>query len=1026
MDLGAADFAIFFRAIHGYPPFPWQQRLVDLLAEGDEWPDVLDLPTGSGKTAALDAAVFHMALRFECPARAALRIALVVDRRLVVDDAYERATKIEKALDEAARAAKAESGVPALDGPVVEVARRLQRLAGDGEPPLVASRLRGGAPLESDWARTPTQPTILCSTVDQVGSRLLFRGYGVSDRMKPVHAGLFGRHSLILLDEAHLSEPFRQTLHAVQEIGRAEVRTVLLSATPGIEPTCPFGLKQDDYANQELKRRLEAPKPAGLSVVHGDPGGAFVKAALKAAEQLRRAGVSDPAVGVIVNRVGLAREIFEKLRALEEETGFDTVLLIGRSRDVGRARIVDKLGPFRTGEPRESSASAPAREGTDDGQLSLLHESAGDSHVRPLFVVATQCLEVGVDLDLDGLVTQAASFDALRQRFGRLNRAGRPVSAIGAILALAADVAKNADDAVYGDRIAKTWETLQRIARDDEVDFGITALKRNLQEIEAGVTELAMPGVRVPTLMPAYVDLWSQTSPPPSADPDVGLFLHGVERTSAGVSLVWRSDITTDDLRGDWDPTPLLQLVPPRAAEMIEVPLWSARAWLGGSRNTERLTSMSDTVEHGGDEAAYETGGSERSAFRWAGAGDPRTGRVSPDALRPGDVLVVPADYGGCDEFGWAPASDKEVADPAFDKGGKWVADEADEAALPFRSLRHAVRVARDVVADDDQWDRLREVLADDSLTDRDLADRLLDVLPAESPSDSDDENEGVSRRRAVREPLEALRYAKGRNGISTDFPYAGGRRGGTVLVALHGVREPGAIEAPKPDGRPATEDDRLSRSARNPVSIDAHTAHVVANVDRIVQTLWDPDLPIAGDLKLAAFLHDAGKADPRFQNLLSGGDPWNRPDGPAMAKSGKRSPKGAWERAGLPRGWRHEAFSVRMAQAHPRFAEAHDPALVLWLIGTHHGFGRPFFDFADPHEGGSGHEGVFACLDVERWRLASRPAPQSMAFDLDGADWPAMYEQLKQRYGTWGLAHLEAVLRLADHRASESEQHDD
>ena len=114
------------------------------------------------------------------------------------------------------------------------------------------------------------------------------------------------------------------------------------------------------------------------------------------------------------------------------------------------------------------------------------------------------------------------------------------------------------------------------------------------------------------------------------------------------------------------------------------------------------------------------------------------------------------------------------------------------------------------------------------------------------------------------------------------------------------------------------------------------------------------------------------------------------------------------------------------MAQAHPRFAEANDPALVLWLIGTHHGFGRPFFDFVDSRAVGSGQDGLFACLGVEHWRLGSGSGPQSMAFDLDGADWPAMYEQLKQRYGTWGLAHLEAVLRLADHRASESEQRDD
>ena len=1017
MDLSPADFAVFFRAIHGCSPFPWQKRLVDQLAARDEWPDVLDLPTGSGKTAALDAAVFHLALRFESPARAALRIALVVDRRLVVDDTYERATRIESVLDNPAHVPEAERWV------VVEVASRLQHLAGDGEKPLVAGRLRGGAPLESVWARTPTQPTILCSTVDQVGSRLLFRGYGVSDRMKPVHAGLLGKHSLILLDEAHLAEPFRQTLRAVQEIGGADVRTVLLSATPGTTAERPLGLESADYDDSKLKLRLEASKRAKLNVVRSNPGDAFVMAAREIAERLQGEGVSAPAVGVVVNRVALAREIFEKLKTREEATGSDAVLLIGRSRGSGRDRIVARLGPFRTGQSRQPIASPPTGEGRGERRPS---QAPGDPRAGHLFVVATQCLEVGVDLDLDGLVTQAASFDALRQRFGRLNRAGRPVSAIGMILAVAEDIAKNADDAVYGDRIAETWKTLQQLARGDEVDFGIKALDRNLREVNADVTALAAPGARAPTLMPAYVDLWSQTSPPPSADPDVGLFLHGVERASAGVSLVWRSDITTDDLAAGRDLTPLLQLVPARAAEMVEVPLWSARAWLDESQNREQLTSVSDVAERGVDEAANETGGSERPAFRWAGADDPRTGRVTPDALRPGDVLVVPADYGGCDEFGWAPTSDRHVADPASDNRIKRVTDVADEAARPFRSRRHTVRVARDVVAEDGEWDRLREIIADEGLSGREMAERLLSALPAERSPELPDKNEGDSRVRAVREPLEALLHRCGRSGIVAEFPYAYGRSGGVALVAPRGVREPGPIDRAKSGGAPATEDDRLSHTATKPVSIDTHTCHVVANVNRFIQVLGDAVGPVANDLKLAAFLHDAGKADPRFQNLLSGGDPWNRPAvGLAMAKSGRQSPKDARERAGLPNGWRHEALSVRMALAHPRFAEADDPALVLWLIGTHHGFGRPFFEFADPHETGSGHDDVLACLGVERWRLAAGPGPQSMAFDFDGADWAAIYERLKQRYGVWGLAHLEATLRLADHRASESEQDD-
>ena len=180
------------------------------------------------------------------------------------------------------------------------------------------------------------------------------------------------------------------------------------------------------------------------------------------------------------------------------------------------------------------------------------------------------------------------------------------------------------------------------------------------------------------------------------------------------------------------------------------------------------------------------------------------------------------------------------------------------------------------------------------------------------------------------------------------------------------------------------------------------HTAHVIDRVKRFAKTLHLSD-PIAEDLELAAFLHDAGKADPRFQLLLYGADPWNTPgDGHAMAKSGRRSPRDAWERAGLPRGWRHEALSVRMARAHPRFAEARNPALVLWLIGTHHGFGRPFFEFADPRGSAEEQNWSGSCLGVATWRVPPGPGPESPVFDVDGADWATLYEELKGRYGIW------------------------
>src|SRR6266478_2757098 len=91
--------------------------------------------------------------------------------------------------------------------------------------------------------RTPLQPTVIASTVDQVGSRLLFRGYGVSDGSKPIHAGLVGNDSLVLLDEAHCVRPFSQTMEAVgryrgwhdNDAPRSPFEFVTMTATPAAD-----------------------------------------------------------------------------------------------------------------------------------------------------------------------------------------------------------------------------------------------------------------------------------------------------------------------------------------------------------------------------------------------------------------------------------------------------------------------------------------------------------------------------------------------------------------------------------------------------------------------------------------------------------------------------------------------------------------------------------------------------------------------------------------------------------------------
>ena len=102
MTLAITDFGNFHAAVHnGNSPFAWQQRLLEQIVRDKRWPRVLDLPTGVGKTTCIDIALFALALDAGnqekdrwCPRR----IAMVVDRRIVVDQVAERGRALLRAL----------------------------------------------------------------------------------------------------------------------------------------------------------------------------------------------------------------------------------------------------------------------------------------------------------------------------------------------------------------------------------------------------------------------------------------------------------------------------------------------------------------------------------------------------------------------------------------------------------------------------------------------------------------------------------------------------------------------------------------------------------------------------------------------------------------------------------------------------------------------------------------------------------------------------------------------------------------
>jgi len=265
-----------------------------------------------------------------------------------------------------------------------------------------------------------------------------------------------------------------------------------------------------------------------------------------------------------------------------------------------------------------------------------------------------------------------------------------------------------------------------------------------------------------------------------------------------------------------------------------------------------------------------------------------------------------------------------------------------------------------------------------------------------------------------AKEALEWLEGAKGKPGKSrvvADFDLYGenekGEPRGVVLLAPFGVKIP---KGPKvidsdEDGRPnSTEDDAAGSIFDFPLSLDQHSRDVEGKAADLASRAGLP-AGLVADLKLAGFLHDQGKRDPRFQAWLHFGDPLgfdSDDEKDILAKSGRTLPPVAREKAGLPDRWRHEALSVRLACTHAGMVQAGDPDLVLWLVGSHHGYGRPLF----PHRS-------------NRKSTERRAAVSGLQY-WNGLDWPSLFARLKARYGVWELARMEAILRLADHRASE------
>lgn len=992
--LTTSDFRSFFQELwNGAVPFDWQQELVDQIIETRRWPDLIDIPTGLGKTTAIDIALFALAVETsETSDRSAWvfphRIAMVVDRRVIVDQAAERANAIRDAIVNAPPGSTCARVRDAL------YKRAGQELTSINQqtPPLLSSVLRGGIVRDETWARHPEIPAVLASTVDQVGSRLLFRGYGLSTGARPIHAGLLANDTLYLLDEVHLARPFAETLTAVAELStRGEVSViprrfgvVQLSATPFGKAETRFPERPLDRPTTEqtptasnntiAARRLGSSKPAELIEVKVpiDAAKANQTFAKEVAAQVQRRIPGNTRIAVMVNRVDTARRVAALLQDnTKTADSFDVVLLTGRMRPVDRDHVVANLiGNRLAPKPR-------------------------DNDEKPIVVVATQSLEAGADFDFDVLITECASIDALRQRFGRVDRDGQRwishQTSTSAVLCRSTDAQAKKPDPVYGNALAATWQWL---IDQEVIDFGYGAMPNPSGN---DLAPLLPPIEHAPRLAATHLDRWVQTSEREvSAEPDVAQWLHGIAATDpfADVQVVWREAVDpallswpteshVDHRPHDEDAaialTELIEALPPLAAETLGVPIGEVRRWLNNEENDPLLadapgTSTADQPSH--------SPRSLRRVIRWSGDG---VEVITASQVRPGDTIVVPATAGGIKAHNWDPTSDE----PVHDVSEKLRRDSRGVVAILLTPKRCKTlridppdREALEHVPASQRIATLTELIEtridDLGLTGVELTPWRASLVPTRADSD------GV---------------------IQSDF----------LLTAR--VRDTRTEDNLATDST----DDALSLIGQ-PVRLDNHLAGVGNQAQAFGAALGWSDATVRA-VRLAGELHDVGKADSRFQFMLAGGSI----PGTLLAKSSMTATDGANQRitrrnAGYPIGTRHELMSLALIADLDDLVQDNsdlDTDLVKYLVATHHGWGRyrfrPSFD--------NRPETVTLSVNTDALGSLSLSASSDHGLEAIGSGHAERFWDLTYRYGWWTLAYLEAVVRLADHRRSQLEQ---
>lgn len=672
------DFGDFFEAVHGAGkrPFTWQEDLLRHLVNTGTWPEQIVAPTGAGKSSIVEIHVFAVALfAVGAAKRVPRRLAVVVNRRALTDSHAARAARIRCLLEEAPADGSILSRVrDALVGlPVCEAEDRA---------PLVTATMRGAAATDRAWLNAPEACAVLCMTPAMWASSLLFRSYGASQLARPRLAGMLALDAAVVVDEAHLSRQILVTARRVgqlcapsaQRLGIPALQTVEMTATPSGDATDIIGVTTESLAHDvRLAARVRAPKSARYVETTTWPTNGkmtktyrdeFVSGVLAAVEDARELLPEGPrTVGCVLNRVDSAVQVAKAL----DEQGLNCRLWVGRMRPWDLERM-------RQDEPG-------------------LFDVSGAQGVDVL--VATQTIEVGVDLDLTHMVTELAPASALAQRAGRVNRLGRRDRAWFTVIGPTREAALSKDVLPYrkDDLLAaRTWI----LDRANDGDLSPLAVSEKLK---------APPAESPRRLLyqrpePWDAALWSKTSMRLVVEPELDLWIRDDLAPETGtVGLVLR------DLKDLPDATAcetLVTEVPPQDCEVYPMTIAAAR------KVVQRLIEDTD---HPLGRSVLWRDGTVLPQWQAMVLEDEGGDKIASRALRPGDLLILDASV------------------PLLTSGVVTDAGEERGEPVPHGELDGVV----DVVTDSDELRRLADLEPDE----------LSDMFPGEAVVWSSGRDEG-------------------------------------------------------------------------------------------------------------------------------------------------------------------------------------------------------------------------------------------------------------------------------------------